>query len=282
MRRIRADTSGLKARFGSMRRLGPLGRMAALRSDIGGRMAEFLSSAPMDTNRYVRGWAQAAQQIGAEGIVVPPLKKSRYLERYVEAFEYRIAVIASRLREQERLLRDGRPNRKGVRKPVAPASRARIEKSIESLKNRIARQRQRLRDLLAHDHALVIGAGPIYDRGGGDSFIALHASWTKPTITLKVYGGVGKLSNVGHTTTARLTNKEPHALLVHQRIRIRAARMKAWAERAKAKYLRAVDKNAAPVWIAELRDRSDYATLISSLAAEDVSNLQRFTGAIGP
>lgn len=242
MLRVRGNMTGFRERAASMRALGPAGRAAALRSSIGHRVRAWMEIAPRDTNRYVRAWAESAVQIGAEGIVIPPLQKSRYLERYVEAFEFRIAQLAGRMRATEAQIRDGRPNRAGVRRPLSPSARARAEKTVQSLRTRIARERQRLRDLLAHDHALVIGAGPIYDRGGGDSFIALHKSWTKPTVRLKVYGGAGTLRHSGIMTVARLKNKEPHASIVQARIGMRAAKTAVMLARAKERYLAAVSK----------------------------------------
>lgn len=272
MIRVLANTSGLRTRFGAMRRLGPFGRAAALRANIGDRVRSWMAIAPKDTNRYVRGWAQAAMEIGAEGISMPPLKKSKYLEQYVEAFEFRIAGLAANLRQKEALLRDGSMVR-GQKRPLSPSRRARTEKTVQSLRERIARERQRMRDLLAHDHAIVIGAGPIYSRDDGP-FISLHRSWTKPTIRLRVYGGSGTMRTSGTVTIARLRNKEPHASIVQSRINLRTAMAVESLRRAKARYLAAVGGGRAT---GALRARLDLAAIRASRAAAVSGGLESFT-----
>lgn len=260
MLRVRANVAGAVTSTREMRARRREARTLAVRAIVGDRVRAWLAEAPRDTNRYVRGWAQAAQEVGAEGIVMPALQRSRYAEAYVEAFERRIAFLAGKLRRAQRLLSDGHTERmtRGGRGrpasmrrvPLSPSAKLRLERQIISLEVRIQRVRDRLRTFLANEHAIVIGGGAIYgvterEDGTAEYRHVFNARKSNPTVRFKIYGGSGTLRPAPTRTTAILRNKEPHASLLEANLRMSARRTGAALRSAEIKYLNAMAKGRA-------------------------------------
>ena len=284
MLRVRANVTGAVASIREMRMRRRGARTLAVRAIVGDRVRAWLVEAPRDTNRYVRGWAEAAMQVGAEGIVLPQLQRSRYAEAYVGAFERRIAFLAAKLRAVQKILAEGHTQRvtRGGRGrppvmrrvPIPPSRRARLEHQVVSLEVRIQRVRERLRTFLNNEHAIVIGGGAIYgvtERGDGTAEYrhVFNARKSNPTVRFKIYGGSGTLRHTPTRTTAVLRNKEPHASLLEANLRLSARRTGAALRSAEIRYLNAMAKGRAT---------GQHLARVESLTARRDAMLGRLTG----
>jgi len=218
---VTVDLRGLRARHARMRQNAEAARRAALHRGISLWAHEVAERSPRDTNRFVRGWIQAAQAVGVTGLIEPIVQSSKYLEVYVEAYEFEIARLGQKLWAAHKTLTQGVPGRGGTLRPVKGVRRARLEQTRASLLARIAAKREELRKLLATEGAIVIGAGKVWlaDDGPG---IALSQKSTRPTVRLKIYGGQGRVYETQGRSVYILHNLEPHTSLVEFRHKVAA------------------------------------------------------------
>ncbi len=266
---VTANTTNLRRRQDAMRSMNREARTSFLRVAVSQWANTTMETAPKDTRRYARGWGLAAQAVGSDHVRLPALQRSRYIEQYVEAYEFVIARMGADLAEVRRRLaeNDGAPafgtreysaaRSRSRRVGLSSRARQRLEQKASRLLERIRVKRQELRDFLASEHAIVIGAGPVF-RAGESARIGLHASWTKPSVRLTVYGGTGTLRHGSTRTVAVLTNKEPHASTVEYQVTARALRALDSDTKAREAYLGALARGRST---SRWKGRSWYGTI---------------------
>ena len=184
MATCRVDRRGLQRKLRAMASASPAARESAVKVMAGEVVRRVLLSGPRDTNRYLRGWAQAGNAAGVGPFFVPPLKAASWG-----------VTILRRLTEHERFWQRivARYERQGRSDKWARRAQRDLEKAREQIRR-------------FHDTAggAVIGFNII---GGGRA----------PTVRHKIYGGAGRVVRIGEKTVVELHNKEAHASLVEWR-----------------------------------------------------------------
>ena len=170
-----------------------------------------------DTNRFINGWISAMRSVGVLGIAMKPYRKSsrydQYIERLEEQLEGTLSIVVrlgdtlDRYRKWDQSApprRDGKPRKKRMNQPHAREKARKLRfwtKRLEKV------QRE-------------------YDKAtGSDTILFFDARITKRkrdfhTVRDKIYGGVGRLIDIGGKLFVELENLEAHARLVEANPRV--------------------------------------------------------------
>lgn len=211
---LTTDLSGLRREIGAIRSRGSAGRREAVVVMAGDFVTSALAIANSirDTNRYVNGWAQAGNAVGAGPFPVRPLRPSKYLAQARKA-----------LLEQ-------------IRKFDQWAATERREKG------KVSKRTQNLQRRSREELGKLTSTSIVFGVRGGESNRNLRVS-----VRDKVYGGTGQIIELnggpnGGQTIVLLHNKEAHSTIVEHNHKVRAlagARARAFGVRSVGqKYIR--------------------------------------------
>lgn len=184
MARGKTDISKMLAKHRAIVNAGPKARQAALREVAGPILAAVEAQAPRDTNRYVRAYMQAANQIGV-GKAEPPVQEGKFAEEFLTRLETQVSYWQTRYNQY---VNAGRTKERYFRK---------IEK-------RLTKAREQLQKW---NPSAIIIFGRRSAKGGNTLTRAIG----------EVYGGEGRFVESGNRTFLQLVNKEPHARIVETR-----------------------------------------------------------------
>lgn len=216
MIRVRVDTSVLDAKLAKLR----ANRIDARREStavLANEVIRFIvDKAPRDTNRYVRGWQQAQNDISRGGTTVAPvplsvIKPGRYaagiLTRIRKQSSYWTAV---RIKLQHRVddLRRAGVKDNGPRMTRALATLEKV-KAIEERAKESLRFMQENPDTATH--AILIG---------GKRTQNPYAFGRLARVDAKFHGGFARFYSVGNQTYIEVKNLEPHANIVESRTQL--------------------------------------------------------------
>lgn len=206
--------------------------------------------APRDTNRYIRGWLLAANDVGLKVPVVPLEPNSRRTEylaklaEQIDSLDKQIEGIEKRLelwyeRKGRRLGAWGRKRKSELRK----------------LRRRRVRAGEELDKALGTEYFSYFDAGSAFEAKNKRKL---------STVREKIYGGKGEMFTAGGQLFVRLTNMEPHANIVEKRRRPRDRAM----ERVRGSGLR----RAGRAYIKRIQQTSGaYAKSIATDDSTDVN-----------
>jgi len=191
-------------------------------------------SAPFnDTNRYYNGWADAATKAGSPRAMLPLEKPKRY------------ADIRARLQRQHDVSRDiFKFWSKRVAGIEARGGNYAKWKSYKQAKKKLSKAvdvfDRAIENLEHFQETGGVGAINFAGKYGGAQRTGLSLAALDRTIH-KVYGGSGRVFNIGPKWLAELRNAEPHAKLVERKHRVisrtKARLRKLGARSASQKYL---------------------------------------------
>lgn len=171
-----------------------------------------------DTNRYVNGWIQAAQQAGVTKLKMYPFNASSRREQYLKLLEEQynshhawansIRGALSRYEVHDRNAaprKDGKPRKKRAQQP-----------HVKKLKRELTRvEKTEERSLELWMAALANESIIFFDR---------RAHHKRPrqmhTVRHEIYGGTGRLIVIGGQVVVELENLEAHARLVERNPKI--------------------------------------------------------------
>lgn len=202
----KVDASQLLAKLERARVATPLAARGALEVMLQDVAMKVVRGAPRDTQRYIRGWTMAFNDVGVKGLPPVMLRKSRQygkqlmmLVKQAELWEKRAAAKRGQL--QAWYLDKKRPlDRYGVR----------LEKQVIKLEEIARRAREEVqRFTSAREPVILIG------RSSGE--------WGKrhlATTRTKVYGGDGLWIVTSERVLVRLRNREPHARIVESKTKV--------------------------------------------------------------
>jgi hypothetical protein len=178
------NTASFRSKVRSMASASPQARKDAVKIMADEVVREVLRKAPRDTCRFVRGWAQALNASGAGTVPVPALKRSPF-------HDDRLRILQKQLRFWDYVVqRDthNKRNDKWTRRALQKRDRARemIERFAEGGETPI----------------LINLFGSAKFEGG------------LATVRHKLYGGTGRIIDLGGHAVVVLTNLEAHATLV--------------------------------------------------------------------
>lgn len=192
-----------------------------------------VNNAPKDTNRFVRAYQQAGNDLGLGPYVVAPVLPGRFqanvrrLQNQVFKWDY----IVSRYE------REGRTMYKGVKKNGPDKGYVKAK----ALRDRAVEELNKLLEAGEGSGAIVMGGSK---KAKGVKRLA--------TVRTQVYGGEGRWLVGPNTTAARIHNKEPHASIVDRNTRVVSNGMRAvrrfGGQRVSEKYLREAAKGTP--WLA--------------------------------
>lgn len=206
---VAINNTAMMERLRFMRTQGPKGRMAAARFLTSGVIAEVRRTAPRDTNRYLRGWLQAAADIGLV-VALPPLLKSKHREELAKVLALQVTMINKRLafltqRKAEWYPESRRPDRYSRK----------LDREIERQYERLEKARDQARRFGMDENAIVMMRGTSAALAGyqkelrGDALMA--------TVRDQVYGGSGRIIDGSTATVILLHNKEPYCRAIEKR-----------------------------------------------------------------
>jgi hypothetical protein len=196
------NMSGYQQKMARLRARSPDARDAAAREMMRAVMARVVSETPRDTNRLVRGYMQAANDLGLGPYALPRVANSRgaerqkkRLERQLRQVELLLAAALRSVASKERLFetryaRPGRKLDKWGRKYKADVARANTR--VQRLSKVVDRAREQVANFTGAE--IVIGGRKVK---------------------------MGK--DPGVSALAQVHNKEPHASIIERRDRIVAA-----------------------------------------------------------
>lgn len=213
MNTTRVDISKLRRRLraaGAARANAASAAMAVMVQTLGENLAV---NSPRDTNRYVRGWMQAATQAGAKGLPQPQLQPSRFRSVQETALKRQYIFWNTKAEIRQRWLTKWWYSR-GL-DPAESRLGRKAESEYQRFRKRADKARQEWLDfIVAKDPVIVIGR-TLGNRGvrgkadaGGRALI---------TIRREVYGGTGAVVIRRDRIDAYLHNREPHARIVEAR-----------------------------------------------------------------
>lgn len=232
--RVTVDTRQGREKVRGFLQRGPAARRAAVVAMVRAIMERVHTTAPRDTNRYIRAWMQAANMAGVGPFPVPKVIPAKHRDAIYEA-----------LREQERFW--------GMITQRYESQR-RYDKWYRQAQKKWERAREQLRKFLESEEAdgAVIAINLRINRGGKPGYgqWGLGRGMAKEIRILnKTYGGEGRLIDLPGSTTVHLRNKEPHASIVEHNQRVVARAYAAFRgtglRQVKTAYLsRALEKSA--------------------------------------
>lgn len=202
------DLAGAVAKMRATRRGGTIAARRVLVA-AADEVAKFMAVQPrQDTHRWSRAWIQAAHDVGAVSVPVPPITPSKYW--------WALYTAVRRYRDQMRATVQSLQLDIDVLFPKVPRNPTRglygiKMRRLEKAKLRLAKAQQMLEAMGNNPSAIVIHAGLGAAAGGGSG------SRRPPQVVTTVYGGVGAIA-VGQTgVIMRLDNREAHARIVASR-----------------------------------------------------------------
>jgi hypothetical protein len=202
--RVTVDASRAKAKMRALIEAGPASRRAAVVEMTRLIMVKVMATAPRDTNRYVRGWAQAANSAGIGSFPVPRVIPATHRDAILTAL--------SEQRDFWQFLVD-RYERQGRKDRQQALAQRRLDQAQKQLEKFWEAQQSGGGAVVAIN--LRINAkGQTYSpyRTGGRNIRVIH----------KIYGGSGRIINLGEGagTVVHLHNREAHASIVESNQRI--------------------------------------------------------------
>jgi len=175
-----------------------------------------ITKAPRDTNRYVRGWQAAQNDISKASrtvgsVPLDTIRPSRYaaqiLTRIRKQASYWTAV-RTKLEQRAETYRSS-----GVKEGSPRMTR--LLKSVEKVKEIERRARDMLRDLNENPdsatHAILIG---------GKKSLNPYTFGRLARSSRAFYGGYARMADIGGETFIEVKNLEPHANIVESRTRL--------------------------------------------------------------
>lgn len=171
-------------------------RTVALTELVEGFVREVIKTAPRDSNRFVRAYQMAGNDLGFGPFAVAIVTDSRYkanlrrLQNQVNKWEYIV----------RRYEREGRTQYKGVKKTGPDQGYVKAKRFLKRAELELSK---------LDETSLVIGG-----RRGARGVSRLS------TVRSKVYGGRGSWIVAGGSTIARVHNMEPHASIVQRNTRV--------------------------------------------------------------
>lgn len=194
---------------------------------------QVIRSAPRDTNRFVRGWAEAVNSAGLGSVPVPPIVPSKLHDKLAPRLEQQ-AAYWTRIAEQKEAAaaywrrvyenRYKRANRRDRWERDCAARLRKAEKYAVRARKLAVRAQEELADLNGNPSAVVIFGKKKKPGLRSDEDLRtgrLH------TVRTPIYGGSGATVNLNGRTYVRLRNKEPHASIVESRTRVVARALSA-------------------------------------------------------
>jgi len=176
----KTDISKMLAKHRKILEAGPEARRAGLRELATPVLRQVESLAPRDTQRYVRAYMQAGQELGVP-VAVPQVVKGHFADEFLPRLKAQLSYWMTRQRQYENA---GRTREKYYRKILRRVNQCRTQ-------------------LERWDPSAII----VFGRHGKTVTRAIS----------QVYGGAGRFVDVGSRTFLQLTNKEPHARIVESR-----------------------------------------------------------------
>jgi hypothetical protein len=209
-----ANLSGLKAKMARYRAQGPVGRQAAAADMMKVVMADIVRNVDKDTNRLVRAYMQAANDLGVGSYTLPPIKESAYAWLQKRRLD-------KQLREVRLLLETAKTQAAKAQHVylVFYAERGRkLDKWGKMYRDRAAKATTRVQRIQkVVDRAqeqvtnftgteIIIGGRKV--KLGKDPGVSALAQ-----VRVPVYGGDGRWIQTPTASLARVHAKEPHATI---------------------------------------------------------------------
>lgn len=166
---------------------GPVARRAGLREMARPIFQVVSQKGPRDTNRYVRAYMVASNELGI-GLAIPAVKPGHFANEFLPMLRRQVAYWEMR---DEQYRRENRTHQKYYRK-----IQARLMKAREQLQK--------------WDETSIIIFGRASRAQGGGATLTRAVS--------RVFGGEGRFIDHDHLTFIQIVNKEPHARIVEARI----------------------------------------------------------------
>ena len=202
------STKGIKKQIKAYQRRRSVARDKVLNLQVARVADEIMRTAPRDTNRYVRGYAQAFNQAGVGPLPVPAINPSSHANRIRQRLSRQYRWAARRLAMWYGVVpgstvvtAPGRTKDKWYRKLIKQRDKAwdQIQKFTET-------------------SILIGGRKTQYDLVHGN--ITNLSLSSLATVRDKIYGGEGRRINLGGRTVIVVKNLEPHTNFVERRSRI--------------------------------------------------------------
>ena len=165
---------------------------------------------PKDSNRYVRAWLQAVNDLGIR-VPIPVLRVSKHRKELAEVLALQVSKIAAhraRLAGQKEHWYD-----RVQRKP--DKFYRKLERGIRKADERLAKAQEQARACELDENAIVMMRGSSAALAGYQRHLSGDALMA--TIRQKVYGGAGRLANTQTATIILLHNMEPYARALEKR-----------------------------------------------------------------
>lgn len=201
----RTSTSGLDRKLAAVQAEMRGAALELVRQQAGAFVRFTQLAAPRDTNRYVRGWAQAGNAAGVVGapFAEAELQPSKYRGRLIFRLELQVA-------DYERLLKYWRDIIENRYKAQGRTGKwlADAEKQRNRTQRRLERAQEELQKFQSNDYALVIFRKQ--NKSGGLTV----------TTREQVKGGTGSVEWAGDRPFILLHNREPHASIVEKQHRV--------------------------------------------------------------
>lgn len=189
----RSNPSGLAARLRALDRNRPDARKSAALAMAHEVVRVAVVIAPKDTNRYVNGFAQAANKAGAGPISAPPIRASRVHDEIVRKLRQQAAFW-------EFIVRDAETKGRTLYRVRGKSGET---KSYRKAKQNLAKAREQLKKV--DPTSIAFGL-----RGSSGRSLNL-------TVRNKIYGGTGEVVETPAVTFVRLHNLEAHATIVEKK-----------------------------------------------------------------
>lgn len=187
------------------------GRGGAIRA-LGGAIVDNLRLlSPRDTNRYVRGWLHAGREAGVFGGPIPRLNESKWHKSNLEQAEIWLQRAEQNHGNAAKRLRDTFPS--GAPKRGQAKLYGRLSREVDKANGRLNEARLTVGELRTDKYAIVFGAGRVVGRGAKQKRLGVG----RITLRQKIYGGSGWILDRGTSSTIRLLNHEPHALILESK-----------------------------------------------------------------
>lgn len=204
-------------------------RTKALRVLVYQTVRYVVQYAPRDTNRFVRAWQQAGNDLGVGPFVLTPIESGRYLAN-VRRLRKQVALYDFRV---QAYIKADRMYYKGVKKSGLDKGYVRAKKQLDRAEAELAK----LLEAGEESGAIIIGGR----RKAKSTSLSRLA-----TVRTTVYGGQGRWIVTPDQTLARIHNREPHASIVNRNTFVVSDAMRAvrrfGGRRVAEKYVREVSK----------------------------------------
>lgn len=201
--KIRADHSGLERRVAAERRALEVAARGAVIAAGDAVVDRLEKDAPRDTQRYVRGWVEAAISAGGKSRLVPEVVRGRFATAQLAILERQVKSIEKQIKWRSERFERWSKDSTGAGRKLTPWMQ-RERRRIYSLLNLLERAKEQFR----------------MADGDGESFILIGKGYGRrlATVRTKVYGGSGRVVFKGGEARIELKNKEPHVRIVESRM----------------------------------------------------------------